>query len=235
MAVTVTVPDGPCGELPIPTLVASAVHAIVDCVPPETSLVTVMTRSVRGVSEAEKVASCPSPHVEPALTLTLCALESFPLVMALLRLARKRLGGELTAFEVMWNEYYRLVIERVKQSGSDEEILEWCFEKGRRPNEGDLMIWNGFVSKLGWRDFATPILREAKQKLGIADRNDIRTIGDLIDFEEGRLKEPPPTKARPGTAGLPPRTERLPEKVTQPTSLCRDWIVATLSSIFGIA
>lgn len=28
-------------------------------------------------------------------------------------MARKHLGGELTAFEVMWNEYYRLALERV--------------------------------------------------------------------------------------------------------------------------
>jgi gluconokinase len=39
--------------------------------------------------------------------------------------------------------------ERVLQGRTDEEILEWCFEKGRRLNEGDLVIWNGFSSKLG--------------------------------------------------------------------------------------
>jgi len=46
--------------------------------------------------------------------VALCALESFPQVVALLKLARKKLGGELTAFEVMWNEYYKNVIDRVK-------------------------------------------------------------------------------------------------------------------------
>jgi len=76
--------------------------------------------------------------------------------------------------------------ERVLQGGSDEEILEWCFERGRRLNDGDLVVWNGFASKLGWRDFATPMLEQAKQKYGIADRTDIVTIPDLIDFDEGR-------------------------------------------------
>jgi hypothetical protein len=52
--------------------------------------------------------------------------------------------------------------ERVLQGGTDEEILEWCFEKGRPLNEGDL-IWNGFASKLGWNDFATPMLERQKQ------------------------------------------------------------------------
>jgi Domain of unknown function (DUF5069) len=76
--------------------------------------------------------------------------------------------------------------ERVLQGGSDEEILEWCYEKGRRLNEGDLMVWNEFMTKFGWNDFRTPVLNEMKQKLGIADRDDIKTIGDVIDFEEKR-------------------------------------------------
>jgi len=76
--------------------------------------------------------------------------------------------------------------DRVLQGGTDEEILEWCFENGRRPNEGDLMIWNSFSSKLGWNDFATPRLERQKQKHSISDRTDIITIPDLIDFDEGR-------------------------------------------------
>jgi hypothetical protein len=117
---------------------------------------------------------------------------------------QKNLGASRTADSACCNFLrvsYADLVERVKQGGSDEEILQWCFEKGRQPNEGDLTIWNGFVSKLGWRDFATPILRETKQKLGIADRNDIRTITELIDFEEGRLREPPPAKGKGGGGG----------------------------------
>ena len=76
--------------------------------------------------------------------------------------------------------------ERVLQGGTDEEILEWCFERGRRLNDGDVMIWNSFNSKLGWNDFATPRLEREKQKHGIVDRADIVTISDLIDFDEGR-------------------------------------------------
>jgi len=76
--------------------------------------------------------------------------------------------------------------ERVLQGGTDEEILEWCFENGRRPNEGDLIVWNGFASKLGWQDFATPTLERAKEKAGISHRDDIATIPDLIDFDEER-------------------------------------------------
>jgi hypothetical protein len=42
------------------------------------------------------------------------------------------------------------------------------------------------VSKLGWRDSLTPVLEKRKKKYGIADRTDILTIADLIDFDEGR-------------------------------------------------
>lgn len=34
--------------------------------------------------------------------------------MSILEMARKRLAGELAAFEVMWNEHYRLALNRVK-------------------------------------------------------------------------------------------------------------------------
>ncbi len=56
----------------------------------------------------------------------------------------------------------------VLQDGTDDEILEWCFEKGRRVNEGDLFVWNGFATKLGWRDRVTPRL-EARKKESAAN------------------------------------------------------------------
>ena len=76
--------------------------------------------------------------------------------------------------------------KRVEEGGSDEEILRWCYEKGRHLNEGDILVWNGFISKLGWNDFATPMLEEQKQKLGITHRADIATIPDLMDLDEKR-------------------------------------------------
>jgi hypothetical protein len=104
----------------------------------------------------------------------------------------KNLGGVKAADGVCCNflrVHYRDLRERVLQGGTDEEILEWCFEKGRRLNEGDIIVWNGFASKLGWRDFATPTLEQAKEKAGISDRNDIATISDFIDFDEDRFPE----------------------------------------------
>ena len=101
----------------------------------------------------------------------------------------KNLGGVRTADGVCCN-FLRInyvdLCERVRQGGSDEEILEWCYEKGRRLNEGDLLVWNEFMRKFGWNDFATPTLERRKKELGISDRADIETMGDLFDLEEGR-------------------------------------------------
>lgn len=77
--------------------------------------------------------------------------------------------------------------DRVLSGGTDDEILEWCYATGRRANEGDITVWNGFISKLGWNDFATPFLDHIKMQKGIADRSDIMTVPDLIDLDEGRI------------------------------------------------
>jgi Domain of unknown function (DUF5069) len=77
---------------------------------------------------------------------------------------------------------------RVLEGGSDEEVLEWCYQKGRRLNEGDIFVWNNFASKIGWRDWATPTLERRKKELGITGRGDVQTMGDLFDYEEGRRK-----------------------------------------------
>jgi uncharacterized protein DUF5069 len=104
----------------------------------------------------------------------------------------KNLGASRAADGVCCNFLrinYSDLRERVLQGGTDEEILEWCFEKGRRLNEGDLFVWNGFASKLGWRDSFTSVLEARKKQHGIADRADILTIPDLIDFDEGRFPQ----------------------------------------------
>ena len=84
---------------------------------------------------------------------------------------------------------YEELKKRVLEGGTDEEILEWCFQTGRRLNQGDLTVWNEFITKFGWKDFATPILERNKQALGITDRDDIETIAQFFDWEEGRFPE----------------------------------------------
>jgi len=84
---------------------------------------------------------------------------------------------------------YDELVARTLQGGSDEEILEWCFARGRRPGEEETLIWNSFLSKRGWRDEASPDLQAAKKRLGWENRDEIQTWFDLHDAEEGRLSE----------------------------------------------
>jgi gluconokinase len=76
---------------------------------------------------------------------------------------------------------------RVLRGGTDEEILEWCFENGRKPDAEHIEFFNGFMFKRGWRDAATPGLIQQRADAGLAHREDIVTFFDLMDVEEGRL------------------------------------------------
>ncbi|HMJ07081.1 MAG TPA: DUF5069 domain-containing protein [Chthoniobacterales bacterium] len=82
---------------------------------------------------------------------------------------------------------YAALRDRVLAGGSDEDLLAWCFEKGRPLHEVDLLVWNAFVSKRGWNDDASPRLAEMKAKFGAADRSDIVTIPQFMDLDEGRI------------------------------------------------
>jgi|SRR5208283_898682 len=79
---------------------------------------------------------------------------------------------------------YQALVGRVLQGGADEEILEWCFQHGYRPSEEEIEIWNGFMTKRGWRDSGSEELRQAKQDRSFANRDDIQTWFDLHAAEE---------------------------------------------------
>jgi hypothetical protein len=81
---------------------------------------------------------------------------------------------------------YPALVERTLQGGSDEEILRWCFETGRELSEGDIFIWNQFLKSVGWRDGVTEILARRKQESGLGDRDDIVTMLDYFESDEGR-------------------------------------------------
>ena len=82
---------------------------------------------------------------------------------------------------------YPQVVERVKQGGTDEELLAWCFEHGRKPTDEEVMVWNAFMSKRGWRDEASARLQQRLPEYGLTGRADIQTFFDVIDADEGRL------------------------------------------------
>lgn len=81
---------------------------------------------------------------------------------------------------------YENLRARVLAGGTDEEILEWCFQSGRRLNPDDLLVWNSFATKLGIDDLATSTLDRCKADAGLAHRDDLRTMFEFFDVDEGR-------------------------------------------------
>jgi len=85
---------------------------------------------------------------------------------------------------------YEDVVARVKEGGSDEEIWQWAWERGRKPSEEDLENWNEFLRKCGWKDALTPTLERRKKESGLQERADIETMFQYIDADEGRELRP---------------------------------------------
>jgi FAD/FMN-containing dehydrogenase len=117
--------------------------------------------------------------------VALCALPSFDMVRALLDLSRKRLGGELTAFEVMWNIYYRLTTELVKgvaaplptnhpfyvlmeSSGSNAERLRADIEKLLEEALGEGIILDATIASSGAASAAIWRVRDSSVELSRA-------------------------------------------------------------------
>lgn len=84
---------------------------------------------------------------------------------------------------------YQALRGRVLQGGTDEELLQWCFDQGRRPNEEETLIWNSFMVKRGWKDEADGSTQELdgyKAASGLSSRQDLLTFFDYYEVDEGR-------------------------------------------------
>jgi gluconokinase len=94
-------------------------------------------------------------------------------------------GFDESCCKFLWIDYPALV-NRVHAGGSDEEILSWAFQEGRKPNDREILVWNDFMRKRGWNDEATDRLKTRKNESGFSGREDILTFFDYIDADEGR-------------------------------------------------
>ena len=83
-------------------------------------------------------------------------------------------------------DYAALEKETLK-GRSDEELLEWAFKNGSRPNEEQIEIWNAFMTKRGWRDAGTQRLHERLAEIGLPP-SAAETMFEFIDIDEGRRK-----------------------------------------------
>jgi len=84
---------------------------------------------------------------------------------------------------------YQELRERALQGGTDQEILAWCFSRGRQPSDEEIIIWNSFMRKRGWRDEGDGVTQELenyKAQSGHSARTDLLTFFDYYEVDEGR-------------------------------------------------
>lgn len=97
------------------------------------------------------------------------------------------LGKAMDAFAC---DYLRVSYDALRshtlEGGSDEEVLAWAQEQGRELSAIDTRVWNHFISKLGWNDDMTPRFDFRKEEAGLTGREDVLTIIDVMEIDEGR-------------------------------------------------
>lgn len=82
---------------------------------------------------------------------------------------------------------YEDVKAQVLSGKTDEEVLEWCYENGRSLNAEQVLFYNSFMSKRGWRDDETDeFIPEMIKEYGLPDDGKVITDFDLIEMDEGR-------------------------------------------------
>jgi hypothetical protein len=79
------------------------------------------------------------------------------------------------------------VKKRVLAGDSDEQVLAWCMAQGRRLNDEQILIFNSFMSKRGWRDDETDTyIPQMIKEIGLPDDGSVQTDFDMIEMDEGR-------------------------------------------------
>jgi Domain of unknown function (DUF5069) len=81
---------------------------------------------------------------------------------------------------------YEKLRTRVREGGTDEEILDWCGKVGWARDPEEKRIWGAYLSKRGWRDEMADRLLFRKKEAGWEKRDEIQTFFDYIDADEGR-------------------------------------------------
>jgi hypothetical protein len=81
-------------------------------------------------------------------------------------------------------DYAALEAQTLK-GGTDEALLAWAYQNGRRPTEEEIEVWNAFMTKRGWRDAVTRRLTERLAEIGLPPGT-VQTMFEFIDLDEGR-------------------------------------------------
>ena len=86
---------------------------------------------------------------------------------------------------------YSALVQKVKEGLSDPDVLIWCYETGGEKSNYEILLWNSFALKRGWREEDPAVLKRLngyKKSSGLEHRDDILTVFDYIEVDEGRQK-----------------------------------------------
>lgn len=84
-------------------------------------------------------------------------------------------------------DYPTLEEEALHGEKTDDELLAWAFKNGRQPGEDEIEVWNGFMTKLGWRDSVSERVNFRLAEIGLPPGS-VQTMFEFIELDEGRLK-----------------------------------------------
>lgn len=81
---------------------------------------------------------------------------------------------------------YAALREKTLSTENDQDVLAWVEENGRAISETDVLLSNHYVTKLGWNDQVTENLARRKAESGLSDRDEIETMIEYFEYDEGR-------------------------------------------------
>jgi gluconokinase len=89
----------------------------------------------------------------------------------------------LTLLGVKYDDVTKLVLD----GKTDQQVLDWCLANGSKPSEEQIEIWNGFMTKRGWRDESSDRIVFRLKEAGLEAKDELAaTMFDFIDLDEGR-------------------------------------------------
>lgn len=77
------------------------------------------------------------------------------------------------------------VVDAVKQSTDDADLTRKL--KALFPEDLKAHVWNRKVVQMGLSEMGQARLQEVKAEMGVADRADLLTFADMIDYDEERI------------------------------------------------
>jgi len=79
------------------------------------------------------------------------------------------------------------VVIQATRRHADRNGISWCFAIGCRLTDEQVLIYNSFLSKRGWRDDETDgYIPDMIMEYGLKDDGSVLTDFDLIEMDEGR-------------------------------------------------